>query len=328
MRKPYPEDLPVVATCTTCNKGFSADEEYLSLCLHCALVGSPDPERHTGKKVARALRRHKRLRARIERSKTECQTIGDETRCVWKPVIGEARADHTDDHRCDPQKNHDDRFIFHHAGQSAPAGCRQGQNGPGRRPRFRGRKPGRRLVRECLRRQRPDPCLRHTLAQGGIRPPEECPRLEDTFLDPPRPPGAVPLMQAIEGDGSPWSYVSASILCREAAEFGARWHGCVWSDQTILSKPPRQAGDPGVPGDRRKLTGDEPIGNWTWHGAVPRKWKPTYTERGPAKKVVLHIHHPVGTEAIYRATDTYRAGSYDCDTATTVVCTGEGGIIY
>ena len=58
------------------------------------------------------------------------------------------------------------------------------------------------------------------------------------------PPGAVPLMQAIEGDGSPWSYLSASILSREAAEFGAIWHGCVWSDQTILSKPPRQADDP------------------------------------------------------------------------------------
>ena len=30
-----------------------------------------------------------------------------------------------------------------------------------------------------------------------------CPRLEDTWLEPPRPPAAVPLMQAIEGDGSP-----------------------------------------------------------------------------------------------------------------------------
>ena len=72
--------------------------------------------------------------------------------------------------------------------------------------------------------------------------PGECPRLEDTWLEPPQPPGAVPLMQAIEGDGSPWSYLSASILSREASAFGAVWHGCVWSDQTILSKPPRPAG--------------------------------------------------------------------------------------
>ena len=51
--------------------------------------------------------------------------------------------------------------------------------------------------------------------------PEECPRLEDVFLEPPKPPGAVELMKVIEGDGSPWSYLSAAMLGREAAEFGA-----------------------------------------------------------------------------------------------------------
>ncbi len=85
LRKPYPDNLPVVATCTACNSGFSTDEEYLSLFLHCVLVGSTDPERHADEKVARALRRHGKLRTRIERSKTEYQTIGGETRCVWKP---------------------------------------------------------------------------------------------------------------------------------------------------------------------------------------------------------------------------------------------------
>ena len=86
LRKPYPESLPVVATCATCNNGFSADEEYLSLFLHCVLVGSTDPERHTDKKIARALRRHEKLRAMIERSKTEYPTTIGATRCVWKPA--------------------------------------------------------------------------------------------------------------------------------------------------------------------------------------------------------------------------------------------------
>lgn len=85
LRKPFPENLPVIATCTACNSGFSADEEYLSLFLHCVLVGSTDPERQLDEKVARALRRHGKLRARIELSKTEYRTIGGETRCVWKP---------------------------------------------------------------------------------------------------------------------------------------------------------------------------------------------------------------------------------------------------
>ena len=44
LRKPYPENLPVVKTCKSCNSGFSGDEEYLFLFLHCVLAGSTDPE--------------------------------------------------------------------------------------------------------------------------------------------------------------------------------------------------------------------------------------------------------------------------------------------
>ena len=157
---------------------------------------------------------------------------------------------------------------------------------------------------------------------------DDCPRLEDTWLQPPQPPGGVPLMQAIEGDGSPWSYLSASILRREAAEFGAIWHGCVWSDQTILSKAPRQADGQDGEDRARKLTGDAPVSNWTWCGAVPPLWKPTYADKGTTREVVLYIHNPVGLEEIYRATDTYPAGSYDGETETTVLCRGEGGFVY
>ena len=85
LRQPYPESLPFVETCIACNSGFSADEEYLSLFLHCVLAGSTDPEQHADEKIARALKRHKKLRARIDRSKTEYTTIGGETHCVWNP---------------------------------------------------------------------------------------------------------------------------------------------------------------------------------------------------------------------------------------------------
>ena len=135
-------------------------------------------------------------------------------------------------------------------------------------------------------------------------------------------------MQAIEGDGSPWSYLSASLLRREAAEFGAFWHGCEWTSQTILSKPPRQVDDPDVPDDEGDLTGAAPVSDWTWFGPVPKTWEPTYAERGSTRKVVLHIRNPVGVEQIYRATDTYRAGSYDCTTETKVLCEGSGGFNY
>ena len=153
-------------------------------------------------------------------------------------------------------------------------------------------------------------------------------RLHGSLLDPPKPPGAVPLMQAIEGDGSPWSFLSASILRREAAEFGAFWHGCDWTPQTILSKPPPQADGSDLPDAGEELSGDPPAGEWTWHGPVPRTWEPTYAEGRSTRRIVLHIRNPVGGEQIYRATDTYRADSYDCTTKTSLLCTGPGGFIY
>ena len=165
-------------------------------------------------------------------------------------------------------------------------------------------------------------------ADAPLLAPGECPRLEDEWLHPPRPPRAIPLMQAIEGDGSPWSYLSASILRREAEEFGAVWHGCAWSDQTIISKPPRQTDGRELPDDELKLTGDAPAGNWTWHGAAPSTWKPAYADRGATREVVLCIHDPIGQERIYRATDTYPAGSYDGKTETTVLCTTDAFTVY
>ena len=119
-------------------------------------------------------------------------------------------------------------------------------------------------------------------ADAPLLAPSECPTIEDTWLQPPRPPRAVPLMQAIEGDGSPWSYLSASILRREAEELGALWHGCVWSDQTILSKPPRQTDGQSESGDGWRL-GDAPVGNWTWREAVPRTREPTYADMGTTR---------------------------------------------
>ncbi len=140
------------------------------------------------------------------------------------------------------------------------------------------------------------------------------PNLEREWMK--RPPGAVPLMEAIEGDGSPWSYLSASILSREAAEFGAYWHGLDWSVHTILSEPPRQADDPDVSGSERPETGDAPVGNWTWHAPVPDRWAPTFVETGTATEVVLHAYNPIAGGNVYRVTDRYPTGSYVGKTAT------------
>ena len=164
-------------------------------------------------------------------------------------------------------------------------------------------------------------------ANAPLLSPEDCPGLEDASPAPPKPPGAVPLMQAVEGDGSPWSHLSASILSREAAEFGARWHGKVWTDQTILSRAPRQAVrlEPEHLFDFRS---DGPVGEWTWHRPIPQACEPSYSEEGTTKRVVLHARNPIRQDTIYRATDTYAADSYASETDMTVLCTSNGGFLY
>jgi len=148
--------------------------------------------------------------------------------------------------------------------------------------------------------------------------PEECPKLEDVFLEPPKPPGAVELMKAIEGDGSPWSYLSASMLGREAAEFGAAWHGSSWTEHTILAKPPWEMASLAA----------SPVEVWEGDDIALGAWKPAYRKRGEAKEIVLHSYSRLETEAVYRATDTYQPGSYDFEMDVVRVCFGGGGYIH
>ena len=66
LERPYPENLPVVASCARCNQGFSKDEEYLVCLIESALCGSTDPDKIKRPTVANILRNSPTLRARIE----------------------------------------------------------------------------------------------------------------------------------------------------------------------------------------------------------------------------------------------------------------------
>ncbi len=72
--EPYPENLPVVPACFTCNARFSADEQYLACLLSCVVAGSTDPARIARLKIRRILTDSLLLRARLERSRTELPT--------------------------------------------------------------------------------------------------------------------------------------------------------------------------------------------------------------------------------------------------------------
>jgi hypothetical protein len=85
LRRPYPANLPTVRICTPCNAGFSKDEEYFAAFLGSVLSGSADPALQDNPAVAGILIENGKLRARIECSRKEYQTVGGETRCIWTP---------------------------------------------------------------------------------------------------------------------------------------------------------------------------------------------------------------------------------------------------
>jgi hypothetical protein len=51
--EPYPENLPVVGSCRTCNEGASLDEEYVACVLEVAARGTVDPSGLTRPKIVR-----------------------------------------------------------------------------------------------------------------------------------------------------------------------------------------------------------------------------------------------------------------------------------
>lgn len=69
--QPYPENLPIVAACDSCNQSFSSDEEYLACLLECVLCGSTDPQKMQRSNVQRMLTARPALRARIERARKQ-----------------------------------------------------------------------------------------------------------------------------------------------------------------------------------------------------------------------------------------------------------------
>ncbi len=159
--------------------------------------------------------------------------------------------------------------------------------------------------------------------------PMECSKLTDRFLEPPKPPHALDeLMDAIDGDGTPRSYLSASIFAREAEEFGAKWHGCSWSTHTILAANPLQD-EPSVSENSSKL--NRPHGDpdcWTWNEPNPPNWEPLFKHVGDQVTISFLSYSGLGKEAIYRHRDSFRAGCYRFESHVEVIAHGVGGFVF
>lgn len=133
--------------------------------------------------------------------------------------------------------------------------------------------------------------------------PDHCPGLEGSSIQVPRPPQALDdYLDAVEGDGSPWSHLSFSLFAREAAEFGVRWRGASWSDHKILG------GDPWTHALLR-LPGKDADIQWTI--PRPRTWEPCFKQEGPLAAVRFHTFTGLGRERVIRHCDFFQKGLRD-----------------
>jgi hypothetical protein len=158
-------------------------------------------------------------------------------------------------------------------------------------------------------------------ADAPFPAPEACPRKAKQFLEPPIPPGAFPqVMRYIEGDGSPWSYMSASVFVRELAEFGARWHGCDWSTHTILGANPVMETTDGI-----EISDPE---SWTWLAPAPKDWRPGVAERAGRITVAFYTYAALGNRRVIRHADRYRRGTYRFTPHEAVIAEGGQGFVF
>jgi hypothetical protein len=157
---------------------------------------------------------------------------------------------------------------------------------------------------------------------AGILEPQDCMsgHPEQPF---PRPPLSITVPEALTGDGSPWSYVNASILIREIEEWGAIRHGRWWSAHTILGRDPCAAAAPTSRASARtsasgpapapasaRTGGASPPEDWRWLSPQPGDWRPAFQFVQGSPVVSFYTFSSLGCESIYRHTDTYAPGSY------------------
>jgi hypothetical protein len=162
--------------------------------------------------------------------------------------------------------------------------------------------------------------------------PQEClsgptEPIPGSLADVPRPDGALDtFMEAIAGDRTLWSYLCASLLEREAREFGSICHGLEWTEPTLLGMDPWEQADrfPDSDGAFSPTIRE----GWDWRRPEPADWRPAARAVDIGVEVTFFAYDPVGQEAIIGHTDRYRTGSYVFQHERDTVALGAGGFIH
>lgn len=135
------------------------------------------------------------------------------------------------------------------------------------------------------------------------------------------------IMSAIEGDGSPRSYLEASIFGREIYEFGAIWHGGDWCTHRVSDRDPFTEGVAGGDCGSREFR-LFPRDDWTVEKALPRDWSPTVTMTAKQARVEFTTHSGLGREGLYRHRDIFARGNYQCRTSLECLAWAPGGYVF
>ena len=171
-------------------------------------------------------------------------------------------------------------------------------------------------------------------ADAPIREPDECGSgsvspVPGVVLATPRPPEALDdLMEAIEGDRSPWSYLCASLFAREAQELGALWHGRSWSDTAVLGADPWGENPNATPPQTDYDRPGTPRSEWQWTAAEPEEWRPQVRLGEDGIEVSFVTFAAIGRESLWRHVDRYRPTGYTFTEAGYELGVGGGGFIY
>jgi hypothetical protein len=92
--EPYPDNLIVCPSCSTCNSALSDHEVYLACLLECVLAGDADPSKLLRPKIAKVLQNNEPLSKRLKKAKSESESgpvWGVETDRVKAVVLKLAR---------------------------------------------------------------------------------------------------------------------------------------------------------------------------------------------------------------------------------------------
>jgi hypothetical protein len=143
-----------------------------------------------------------------------------------------------------------------------------------------------------------------------------------------KPEGALKnVMDAVEGDGSPYSYLCASLLARELEHFATLSPESEWLNCFILDGNP-WVGTNGVAHTLKGQGFVKDEANWRWAAQQPENWRPTVIMSQQTVSVIFYAFSGMGRQRILTFEDNYMRGSYSFSRQQNSLAQGPAGYIW